>query len=306
MSLSLAHTQKSTIGRANIFQKTTGALSTVAPGVAAMAAEQLFVTVFRHRRPAREEAWAEGATRFSVPSQHGDLAVWVWGDGPNTVLLVHGWAGRGLQLGAFVEPLVDAGYRVVAYDGPAHGESPGRRINIFKLTEGLVAVADAIGPVSGVIAHSLGTTAVLLAASRHGFDPGRFVAISPMGETRTMTDWYGRMTGFGSGVVERMRSRLEESIGFRWIDIEPKRLASYLRATTLVIHDHDDPELPASEGEGLARALPVATVVLTRGLGHRRILRDPAVVAAATDFTIQRERTAEPARCSHTGAASAA
>lgn len=284
MSLSLAREQKSTIGRANIFQSLTRGLSTVAPGLAAMAAEQLFVTVFRHSRPPREEAWAEGASRFSVPSPHGDLAVWVWGRGPKTVLLVHGWAGRGLQLGAFVEPLVAAGYRVVSYDGPAHGESPGRRTNIFKLTEGLLAVADAIGPVSGVIAHSLGTTAVLLAASRYGFDPGRFVAVSPMGETRTMTGWYGRMTGFSPSVVERMRDRLEESVGFCWFEIEPKRLAGSLEADALVIHDHDDPELPASEGEGLAQVLPAATVILTRGLGHRRILRDSGVVGRAVGF----------------------
>ena len=48
-----------------------------------------------------------------------------WGAGPS-VLLVHGWEGRGAQLGALVDPLVAAGYRVVALDGPAHGDSPGR------------------------------------------------------------------------------------------------------------------------------------------------------------------------------------
>lgn len=306
MSPSLAYAKKSTIGRANMFQHVTGALSTVAPGVAAMAAEQLFVTVFRHRRPTREEAWADGAVRLSIPSPQGDLATWSWGTGSKTILLVHGWAGRGLQLGAFVEPLVESGYRVVAYDGPAHGESTGRRTNIFKLTEGLVAVADSVGPVSGVIAHSLGTTAVLLAAACHAFDPGRFVAISPMGQTRTMTDWYGEMTGFGAGVVERMRSRLEERIGFRWNDIEPKRLAMSLDAEALVIHDHDDPELPASEGVALARAMPVAEFFLTEGLGHRRILRDPAVVATATDFIYRRNVSAELVRNSHPDAVSAA
>jgi len=137
MSLSIAHTHKSTIDRANLIRNLMGGLSAVAPGLVAKAAEQLFVTVVQHKRPRREEAWAEGATRISIPSQHGELAAWVWADGPKTVLLVHGWAGRGLQLGAFVEPLVGAGYRVVACDGPAHGESPGRRTNIFSLTEGL-------------------------------------------------------------------------------------------------------------------------------------------------------------------------
>jgi pimeloyl-ACP methyl ester carboxylesterase len=306
MSLSMVHSQKSTIGRADVVQKLMRGLSTVAPGLASMAAEQLFVTVFPHKRPRREDVWADGASRISIPSPHGDLAAWVWGDGPKTVLLVHGWAGRGLQLGAFVEPLADAGYRVVAYDGPAHGESPGRRTNIFKLTEGLMAVADAIGPVSGVIAHSLGTTAVLLAASRFGFKPDRFIAVSPMASTRTMTEHYSRMTGFSPAVVEEMRARLERSVGFRWDEIEPLNLASAFETETLVIHDHDDLELPASEGEALARRMPAADTVLTEGLGHRRILRDPAVVAAAMDFIVHRDAMTGADPVSLNNAASAA
>ncbi len=306
MSLSMVHAQKSTIGRANIVQRVFGGLSKIAPRLAAMAAEQLFVTVFRHERPRREDGWAESAGRISIPSPHGDLATWVWGSGPKTVLLVHGWAGRGLQLGAFVEPLVKAGYRVVAYDGPAHGESPGRRTNIFKLTEGLVTVADTVGPLSGVIAHSLGTTAVLLAASRFGFDPGRFVAVSPMARTRTMTVRYGRMTGLSPGVVEEMRARIERNIGFSWDEIEPLNLAEGLQTDSLVVQDHDDPELPASEAEALARKLRSAEFILTDGLGHRRILRDPAVVARATDFIVEGDAMDAVAGISHTNAASAA
>lgn len=287
MSLSMVHSQKSTIGRANVVQKLMSGLSTVAPGFAAIAAEQLFVTVVQHKRPRREDAWADGASRISIPSPHGELAAWVWGDGPSTILLVHGWAGRGLQLGAFVEPLVDAGYRVVAYDGPAHGESSGRRTNIFKLTEALMAVADAIGPVTGVIAHSLGTTAVLLASSRYGFRPGRFVAVSPMAYTGTMTEHYSRMTGFSQAVVGEMRARLEKSIGFCWDEIEPLNLASKFEIDTLVIHDHDDLELPAAEGKALASRMAMADTLFTEGLGHRRILRDPAVVAAAIGFSVR-------------------
>lgn len=306
MSLSMVHAQKSTNGRANAVQKLMSGLSTVAPGLAAMAAEQLFVTVVRNKRPRREDVWAEGATRASVPSPHGDLAAWVWGDGLKTVLLVHGWAGRGLQLGAFVEPLVDAGYRVVAYDGPAHGESSGRRTNIFKLTEGFMAVADAVGPLSGVIAHSLGTTTVLLAASRYGVDQGRFVAVSPMANTRTMTVHYGRMTGFTSSVVEEMRKRIERSIGFCWDEIEPLTLAPSFETETLIIHDRDDLELPASEGEALAFSIPVADLLLTEGLGHRRILRDRAVVAAAAKHLIHRDALTEEDPGSLNDAASAA
>ncbi len=228
------------------------------------------------------------------------------GDGPKTVLLVHGWAGRGLQMGAFVKPIVDAGYRVVAYDGPSHGQSPGRQANLFKLTDGLVAVADAVGPLHGVIAHSLGTTAVLLAMSRGQLDPGRFVAIAPMADTRSMSRNYAAMTGFSHAVVDEMRARFERRYGFRWDDIEPTRLAEGIEAATLVIHDRDDGELPAEEGELLARVMPNGRSRITEGLGHRRILRDPEVVAAAAGHLIHRNALTEEDPVSLTNAASAA
>jgi hypothetical protein len=37
-------------------------------------------------------------------------------------------------------------------------------------------------------------------------------------------------------------------------------------------------------GAAIAAAWPGAELVTTEGLGHRRILRDPAVVARVTDF----------------------
>ena len=47
-----------------------------------------------------------------------------------------------------------------------------------------------------------------------------------------------------------------------------------------MIHDQDDREVPLPHGERLAAAWPGARLVTTTGLGHRRILRDPAVLDA--------------------------
>ena len=66
------------------------------------------------------------------------LAVESWGAGP-TVLLVHGWNGRGAQLGAFAPALVKSGYRVVTFDTPAHGRSPGRATNLPEISEAIHA-----------------------------------------------------------------------------------------------------------------------------------------------------------------------
>ncbi len=214
----------------------------------------------------------------------------MWGEGPHTVLLVHGWTGRGLQLGAFAASLAAAGYRVVAYDAPAHGAAPGHTSNLFRHTDGLMAVAKEYGPFAGVVGHSLGAAAVLLGASRRGLAADRLVLLAPAARTTALTDWFGEMTGFSPDVVERMRRRLERRFNFQWNDVEPWRLASELHNDSLIIHDHSDPEIQWSEGRHLAHSLPEAVMHTTEGLGHRRILRDPSVVDAVTDFIAERGR----------------
>jgi pimeloyl-ACP methyl ester carboxylesterase len=57
------------------------------------------------------------------------LAATAWGEGP-TVLLAHGWESRRTHWSAFVPALTAAGYRAVAIDAPAHGDSPGETSNM--------------------------------------------------------------------------------------------------------------------------------------------------------------------------------
>ncbi|MFN3417424.1 MAG: hypothetical protein ACK4ZD_14040 [Caldimonas sp.] len=55
--------------------------------------------------------------------------------------------------------------------------------------------------------------------------------------------------------------------------------------------DRDDLTVPVADGERLAAALPGSRLMLTSGLGHRRTLQDPAVVAEVVR-TVHAWRTA--------------
>lgn len=90
---------------------------------------------------------------------------------------MHGWHGRGAQLGAFAAPLVAAGFRVVAFDAPAHGRTPGASTNLPEVSEALLKVAAAFAPLHGVIAHSFGVASTLTAMTQ-GLAPQRVVAVS--------------------------------------------------------------------------------------------------------------------------------
>ena len=52
----------------------------------------------------------------------------------------------------------------------------------------------------------------------------------------------------------------------------------------LCVHDRQDAETAWSDSAAIARSWPGTRLITTSGLGHRRILRAPAVVAEVTGF----------------------
>ena len=255
-------------------------------------AERMFITPRRYARPARERAVLAGARELDVevvlrsPRWHGakrTLAAWRWGFGP-TVLLVHGWEGRGSQLGAFVEPLVAAGCSVVAFDALGHGDSPDRRLYLTDFADCIAAVAEAVGPLHAIVAHSFGAAAVLVAHARAGVEAPRNVLVSPNVLVADAVARFAAVVGLDErdrGVLER---RIGEHTGVAVDSLAVERLAGSREAALLVVHDRDDREVGFHQGERLAAAWPNAQLHATTGLGHRRVLRDPDVIARAVAF----------------------
>jgi pimeloyl-ACP methyl ester carboxylesterase len=253
-----------------------------APALGAVAAESLFLSPRRHRRPAWEEAILRGARRFSVPYAGRRLPAWEWGEGP-TVLLIHGWEGRGSQLGQFVGPLVRSGHRVVALDLPGHGDAADARVSVVDFARVLEQVHGALGPIHGVIAHSVGAAASAFAYTTAPFAE-RMVLIAPPLGPRRFFDGFVRYLELDGATTRATERRLRERYGLGLDEIDGTLFAPFVRAPVLVIHDRDDREVPFEHGARLAQALPEGTLLETHGLGHRRVLKDPGVIAAATRF----------------------
>src|SRR5436190_15309881 len=100
-------------------------LEATSPALAALWAEALFRHPRRHAMPPRERAWVTSAWPLRIGDGRERIHAWSWGEGP-TVVLAHGWEGRGSQMGALALAIAGAGMRAVAIDGPAHGASARR------------------------------------------------------------------------------------------------------------------------------------------------------------------------------------
>ena len=121
-------------------------------------------------KSADQEIIAHG-NNYRISFQGGELAVTTWGDQGPAVLLMHGWGGSRAQMTGFVDPLLSAGYRVVAYDQPAHGESDGKITNILEMTPTMDLIASREGKFDAIIAHSFGTLITSYALAKLNFTP---------------------------------------------------------------------------------------------------------------------------------------
>ena len=276
------------------------ATALLAPHLAGAWAERLFLTPPRaHAGESALDLIDARAGFFTHKAR--SIATWEWGwksHAAPAVALVHGWGGHAAQMRGFVFKLLGAGYRVVAFDQPAHGLSEGRLTSLVDFADVLAEVAGRHGPLEGVVAHSLGAAAAGLALSR-GLQARRVVLISPPSEVAGYSRRFARWHWMPEPVRLAMQAAIEERYGVRWEELEVERVVARLpksgRAEALVVHDREDAVIPWHQGARVARAWPGARLLATRGLGHGRILRDEGVAQAAADFISGRSRVASPA-----------
>jgi pimeloyl-ACP methyl ester carboxylesterase len=271
----------------------TGSL--LLPEYAAALAERLFLTPPKARLPQSTFFDFVDAQAGFVEYRGRSLAAWRWGpaDAP-AVVLAHGWGGYAAQMRGFVPQLLANGYRVIAYDQPAHGLSEGKLTGLPDFAGALAAVAANYGGVRHVIAHSLGAVGAALAITR-GLQLQSAVLVSPPSDLVGYSRQFARWTWMPERLRRRMQAAIEERYGLRWFELEIPRLAPRLRTPALVIHDHGDGIVPWSQGAALAQAWPGARLLSTVGLGHGRILGSDVATRAAADFITGKSAVASPA-----------
>ncbi|MEM8711171.1 MAG: alpha/beta fold hydrolase [Planctomycetota bacterium] len=273
------------------------ALRLVSRDWAARLAGRLFVKPRRHPVPERETEILARAERSTVVHGDKNVAVWTWLPGKGeaqqpdapTVLLVHGWEGRGGQIGAWVDPLLAAGYRVVTFDHVGHGESDGLRCALPTMRDTLRRVAEvALGTTgesqpAAIVAHSMGTFAASLLLAE-GWRGTRAVYVSPPDDLLVYFSRYLELVTGSADLLPELLQQMEERFGEKAEEFAFRTLVESLDQPLRVIHSRDDADVPVEGGRFVAEHWPGATLLEVDGIGHRRILRDPGVVADGVQF----------------------
>jgi len=225
-----------------------------------------------------------------------DVDTYEWGAGPRAVLLAHGWNGRASQFSVLVRELVAEGYRVVAFDAPAHGTSGGRRTYLVDWLDVFAALQDRHGAFHAMVGHSFGGLATLVGVAG-GTDAARVVTIAAPADADLLLRQFQGMLGYSDAVSARMRERFAnryfpgEPDPFAWLSSVRRPLPAGV--ALLVAHDDGDRMVPFAESGRIAAANRGARLLATSGLGHNRILTADVVLDAVLEHL-----EAEPATAS--------
>jgi len=209
-----------------------------------------------------------------------------------SVLLVHGWTAEASFMTAFAEHFRKRGFRIVLFDFPAHGQSLPERASLIDCAHAIRTVAEALGPIQFVLAHSLGGTAALLAGGGGAPMPRpypflAYVLVAMPNHFSVVTRTFGRDEGLSPEAQQAYERRLEVIAHRRIVDFTGVNLLMDVGRPALLMHSRDDADVAFADAEEIAATCGNAELQPLEDLGHRKILYAPPVVRAAAAYLMR-------------------
>jgi len=263
-----------------------GLLDALRPRTAAERAALDFLTPERHVAPPMLPEPA-GAMLLAVPGWPVHLNARIWGAekgaGAPLALLLHGWEGQLYDMVPLVQPLLDRGFRVVAFDAPAHGRSAGEQSSITDFARAARLVARTVGPIAVAVGHSMGASALALAVE-DGMEVDRMVLLAPPAEPLRYAKLAAKLHRLDADETVRMLHVIDRALGRAVASISLAATASRMTVPALFVHSTDDRVVPVDDSLRAAGLWRGSRIHLVEGLGHRRILSDRAVLDEVTGW----------------------
>lgn len=191
------------------------------------------------------------------------------------LVVMHGWGGNAEMMLPLAAPLHAAGYALLLVDARCHGRSesdsfaslPRFAEDIEAALTWLSAQPEVVAQALGVIGHSVGAGAALLAASRQS----RIRAVVSLAAfahpAAMMRRWliashipYWPLGAYILAYVQRV-------IGHRFDVIAPRHTIAQLACPVLIVHGQEDAMVPVSEAREIfaARASDAVELLLVPG-----------------------------------------
>ncbi|MDI6034218.1 alpha/beta hydrolase [Flavobacterium sp. LB2P84] len=277
------HTQSLKIPK--IILLTSKLISFISPKLITLFTAKLFTTPIKHKIPKRELEMDRNSIQklIPIPAIDKEVVLYEYGKSEKKILLVHGWSGRGTQLFKIADELLKAGYSTISFDAPAHGKSPGKTTIMVDFIATILEIDKQFGPFEAAIGHSLGGMSVLNAIKK-GLKVNHAVVIGSGDIVEDIMDDFVAKLELRPIISTLLRLHFEKKYGEKMNSYSAFLAAKETTIPVLVIHDNNDPEVPVKAGIHIHKYLKNGELLLTDGLGHRKILGNNKVIEKTVQF----------------------
>lgn len=264
---------------------TAKVLETISPKLATQFAIKLFTTPIRHKLPKREiEMDAHSKQQLvKINAIDKEIVLYQYGNAERKVLLVHGWSGRGTQLVKIADELLKLGYSTISFDAPGHGKAPGKASNMTEFIAAALQIEKDFGPFEYAIGHSLGGMTVMNSIKK-GLNVKKAVIIGSGDMVQDIMDDFVLKLGLQPIISTNMRIAFENKLGETMNSYSAYIAAKEVSIPVLVIHDENDDDVPVTAAHHIYKYLNQGELMVTKELGHRKILGDNKVIKKIVAF----------------------
>ncbi|MBP4139273.1 alpha/beta hydrolase [Flavobacterium geliluteum] len=261
--------------------------SLISSKLATSFAARLFTTPIKHKIPARELDMELKSIqkKLWIPTIKKEIITYEYGksESKRKVLLVHGWSGRGTQLFKIADELLANGFSTVSFDAPAHGKSAGKTTIMMDFIESILEIEKQYGPFEIAIGHSLGGMSVLNSVKK-GLKVQNAVIIGSGDIVQDILEDFTSKIKLKPIYSQRLCDYFENRYKVKMNDFSAYVAAQKVKIPVLVIHDKNDHDVPVTAGIHIHKHLENSELVVTEGLGHRKILGDKDVIQKIINF----------------------
>lgn len=254
-------------------------------GLAAKYVARLFSTPLKYKTPERELMMRESAKkeRLVIDNIGTEIQVYIYGYSKVKVLMVHGWEGRGTQLYNLADKILENKMMVISFDGPAHGLSDGKRTNMLEFLETIKAVDQKYGPFDFAIGHSFGGMSLINAVA-NGLQINKLVTIGADNSIPAIFNFFIQKMELKNVVSWKLARMFEKKYNKNLNDISSDVQAEKINIPVFILHDSEDRQVPVRSAVDIRQNLKNGQILMTNGLGHHRIFKDPHVIERIIDF----------------------
>ncbi|MEC4005778.1 alpha/beta hydrolase [Flavobacterium sp. SUN052] len=248
-------------------------------------AAKLFTTPIKYKIPKREFLMDKNSKqqKLFIPKINKEIMVYQYGTSNRKILLVHGWSGRGTQLYKIADELLNIGFATISFDAPAHGKSKGNTTIMVEFIECILEIEKKYGYFEFAIGHSLGGMSVLNAI-KHKLNIEKAVIIGSGDSIQDITDDFIKNLQLKPNISNELTHYFENKYQLKMNDFSSSVIAKKVKIPVLIIHDENDEEVNVKSAHAISKVLNQSKLIITKGLGHRKILGNNKVIQNIVQF----------------------